>query len=78
MEERNLALVFVDNGEGRARDAVGAFKSARHAAHKGGLARAEVAVERDDIAGPEAGGELFAEGLGFRFGMSDVFHDAPP
>src|SRR5690606_12508021 len=55
----------VDEGEGGRGDVLGVgAEPPRDTLGEVGLARAEVAIEREHVAGAEVGGEAFAEGEG--------------
>ena len=73
VKERHASGILLHDREGRTRDLVGrCAQSPRKAADEGGLARAEIAVQQDDVAdlerfaepGSGCGGFLFAAGQG--------------
>ena len=74
MEERRSALVLVDDGERRARDASAAAKAARKTAREGGLSHAERAREGEHIAPAELLGKLFADRLGLLRAVRQKLH----
>ena len=74
MEERRSALVLVDDGERRARDASAAAKAARKTAREGGLSHAERAREGEHIAAAELLGKLFANRLGLLRAVRQKLH----
>ena len=74
MEERRSALVLVDDGERRARDASAAAKAARKTAREGGLSHAERAREGEHIAAAELLGKLFADRLGLLRAVRQKLH----
>ena len=63
MDERAGAAVEREDREGRARDRFADAEAAGEALDEGGLADAEVAVEREGGVGLERGGESGGEGL---------------
>ena len=67
--------VFVDYGEGRAADAAVEAHAPGHAAHEGGLARAQLAVHGDDRTVRYFRGEGRAGVLGFAFRMRYNLHE---
>lgn len=60
-----VELIFVEQREGRAEHRSAPTKLSQHAAHQDGLAYANIAIEQDDIVGPQNLGDGSPE----RFGL---------
>ena len=68
VQRQAMAGVFLDDRERRARDIRGlSADAAGEAANEGGLARAELAEEQDDITGAQRGRKALSGGGGFVF-----------
>src|SRR5690606_29011940 len=63
VEREATAAVLLNEREGGTRDRVAAPEPGGDAAHERGLARAEVARERDNISGPQRGGQTATGGF---------------
>ena len=76
VEQGDGPLIFVDDGEGGAGDPAPAPQAPGEPAGEGGLPHAQAAPVGHHGAGGEGGGQLFAQGLGLRLAVGDVFHEA--
>ena len=79
MDQLAGPFIFVHDRERRARDAARQPHAAGHAAHKGGLSAAELAVHGHDLAVRQGARKVRAGLFGLRFAVGQIFlHDIPP
>ena len=79
MNQLARPLIFVHDRERGARDTARQPHAARHPAHEGGLAAAELAVHGHDFSVRQGARKIRAGLFGLRFTVGQIFlHDIPP
>ncbi len=78
MKQGQGALVLVDDGERRARNAPAAAKTARKTARERRFSHAERAGERQHASGMQPFGKRFAESFGIGGAFGTILHTETP
>src|SRR4051812_6617188 len=74
MQGQALSAIGVRKGESRTRHAAAATGAARHAAHEGRLAGAELSIKKQEISGAQRPADDLAEADGLLFAAERQFH----